>query len=196
MDGWINSLSLYRTVVRAADFLFKGGSFSDGETEALTAHLLANTHRVKGFVYYLTDAEREQGIRLISGEKPRTLLLANNAVELETLRLLALLAPDLPAVQALFLEADRRLEKLCFARVCTVGECAGASIAYLRYLTMRGVEAYREKIERGLAAVKQDRKGNGQWQHFPYRFTARWLMELPASLGVDEREYAAGRGRA
>lgn len=182
MDGWIDRLRLYRTVLRAADFLFKGGSFSDGEKDGLTAYLLAHTHRVKGFVYYPTDAERQQGIRLISGEKPRTLLLTNNAVELETLRLLALLAPDLPAVQALFSEADRRLEKQCFASVCLVGECAGASIAYLRYLTARGVEAYREKIEHGLAAVKQDRKSNGRWQHFPYRFTCRWLAELPGGF--------------
>lgn len=195
MEGWIDPLSLYRTVLHAADFLFKGGSFSDGEAQTLTAHLLANTHRVKGFVYYPTDAEREQGIRLITGEKPRTRLLAANAVELETLRLLALLAPDLPAVQALFSEADQRLEKLCFASVCLVGECAGASIAYLRYLTARGVDAHRQKIEHGVEAVKQDRKGNGRWQHFPFRFTYRWLMELPASLTADELNFATVQGR-
>jgi hypothetical protein len=178
----LGDAGIYQMVVNAAEVLFRGERLDEAARMASVSQVLAGTRRVKGFVFYPTEAEWQAGIRLITGEKPRTRLLAANAVELEILRLLALLAPGMPAVQALFREADRRLEQQCFASVCLVGECAGASIAYLRYLTARGVEAYRAKIEHGLAAVKQDRKGNGRWQHFPYRFTCRWLAELPAGF--------------
>jgi len=59
---------------------------------------------------------------LFSGEKPRAKFLTNNVVELETLRLLALLAPDEPRVQQIFQQANERLLPLCFANGCTVGE--------------------------------------------------------------------------
>jgi len=181
---------LYRTVCCATDLLFQGNSLSETEVDALVAFILANTHPHKGFIFFPTPAVRAAGIRLVTGEKPRTLLLANNAVELETLRLLALLRPDLPAVQQVLNQANLRLEKQCFASVCMVGECAAASIAYLRYLTALGVEAHRAQIEHGLASLKQDRSGDGKWRRFPTRFTRRWLQELPRQLGAAELAYS------
>ncbi len=182
--------NLYHTVCHAADLLFQGNSLSETEVDALVAFILANTHPHKGFLFFPTPAVRAAGIRLVTGEKPRTLLLANNAVELETLRLLALLRPDLPAVRQVLNQANLRLEKQCFASVCLVGECAAASIAYLRYLTALGVEAHRARIDHGLASLKQDRSGNGKWRRFPTRFTRRWLEELPRQLSAAELEYS------
>lgn len=189
MDTITQPPYLYQTVLKAAEFIFNGGNYSLTERNDLVEVIISSINRQKGFVFFPTALEREMGIRLISGEKPRTQLLANNAVELETLRLLALLQPEHPTVQELFLEAGQRLEKQCFANVCLVGECAGASIAYLRYLSARGLGNNRAKITHGLNCLKQDRSGNGRWHHFPYRFTLRWLSELPSEVVGYERTY-------
>ena len=190
MHTLIEPDNLYNTVCRAADLLFQGNSLIETNVDALVAFILANTHPYKGFLFFTTPAIRASGIRLVTGEKPRTLLLANNAVELETLRLLALLRPHQSAVRQVLDQANLRLEKQCFASVCLLGECAAASIVYLRYLTALGVEAHRAQIAHGLASLVQDRSDNGKWRHFPTRFTRRWLLELPRELSAAELEYS------
>jgi hypothetical protein len=123
-------------------------------------------------------------------------LAADNAVEMETLRLLALLQPDAAEVRQLFEMAERRLSGVCYGRVCSKGECAHASISVLRYHTARGVERGAGMIVRGLEALREERIGEGKWQTFPFYYTLLWLAELPD--GLDERvraeiSYAQGR---
>ena len=186
MMSLIDGQSLYRTVMNAANFMFEGGSYTPSERSHLVDWILAHQTRQRGFVFYPTAAERECGIRLFSGEKPQTVLATNNAVEMETLRLLALLQPDAPEVQRLFEMAERRLSGVCFGRVCSKGECAHASLSVLRYHTARGVERGARMIVRGLEALRQDRVGEGKWRCFPFYYALLWLVELPDSLPYDE----------
>ncbi|MBM3134723.1 MAG: hypothetical protein FJZ89_05420 [Chloroflexi bacterium] len=183
--------SLYATVTGAARFLFEGGSFSAEERAGLANWILAHQNRQRGFIFHPTFDEMATGIRLLSGERPRTRLLAANAVELETLRLLALLQPEADRVQRIFQEADARLAPLCFASVCTTGECAHASIAVLRYRMARDTVSAASSFSQALDALKADRRGDGRWRRFPFFFTLLWLVELPADLARDELSYAA-----
>jgi hypothetical protein len=192
MDRLVDRNSLYRTVQNAARFLYQGGILTEDDQDLLVDHILNHQNRYKGFLFYPTILEREDGIRLISGETPRTRLLANNSVELETLRLLALLGQERASVLEVFSEADLRLKEQCFAGVCLTGECPAASIAYLRYLTARDPYQYAAEIRHGLEIVKQNRSGNGRWKKFPFRFTLLWLTDLPLDFSGEELEYTRG----
>jgi hypothetical protein len=189
----MNSTSLHQTVIRAAGFLFEGGRYVAAEEIQLANWILARQNRQKGFVFFPTPEDEEDGLRLLSGEKPRTKLLARNALELETLRLLALIEPKDAAVERLQQEVGQRLSRLCFAQVCKTGECAHASIAYLRYRMAAGGREATSQFEHGLQVLKQDRDGDGRWRKFPFWFTLLWLVELPAEMAQEELAYTRDR---
>jgi hypothetical protein len=173
-----------------------GNVLTLAERERLAVWLLAHQNRQRGFSFYPTAAERERGIRLVSGEKLWTMLAADNAVEMETLRLLALLQPDAPEGNRLFERVEWRLSGVCYGRVCSKGECAHASLSVLRYYTARGSEKGAAMIGRGLEALHQDRAGEGRWRSFPFYYTLLWLAELHGERGERahaELSYARGR---
>jgi hypothetical protein len=184
----IEDQSLYGTVISTTRHLFFGGTLALAERDMLVDWILAHQNQRRGFSFYPTAVEREEGIQLLSGERPRTMLAANTAVEMETLRLLALLRPDVPEVRCLFERTERRLSGVCYGRVCPRGECAYASISVLRYHTARGAERSAGMIERGLEALRQARIGEGRWRRFPFYYALLWLAELPD--GLDERTHA------
>lgn len=185
----IDEESLYKTVFNTAEALFNGGSLNETEKAKLSSWILGRQNRWKGFIFYPSEQERETGIRLFSGEKPRTKFLADNLVELDTLRLLALIQPEEPKVRSIFQEANERLFPLCFANGCVVGECAHASIAFRRYFMAYDPEAAREKNRPTLETLKQRRDGEGRWRGFPFYFTLLWLSELPGDTACDELSY-------
>jgi hypothetical protein len=86
-------------------------------------------------MYYIPPYEGGSKLRLVTGETPKTHLLAANHFELEILRLLALWIPDDPAVREMTAGTLERLGKTCFGRFCGTGECVGASIAALRFMS-------------------------------------------------------------
>lgn len=182
--------NLYKTITNAAMFLFNGSSYTPSENMLLTRWILAHQNRYKGFIFYPTQADRENGIRLFSGEKPKTKFLANNLVELETLRTLALIQPEAPEVQQVLQKANKRLFRVCFANGCTQGECAHASLAFMRYLTVYNVNGSTNKFGQTLEVLKQKRSDEGKWHGFPFFFTLLWLTELPYSFAYDELSYA------
>ena len=182
--------NLYKTITNAAMFLFNGGSYTPSENVILTRWILAHQNRYKGFIFYPTQVDRENGIRLFSGEKPKTKFLADNAVELETLRILALIQPEALEVQQILQKANERLFRLCFANGCTQGECAHASIAFRRYLIAYDVEGSSDMFRQTLEGIKQKRSGDGKWHDFPFFFTLLWLTDLPYSFAYDELSYS------
>jgi len=113
----IDERSLYQTVTNAAMFLFDGGTFTAAQKTRLTKWILAHQNKHEDFIFYPTVRDLKTGVTLFSGERLRTKLLANNVVELETLRLLALIQPTSPSVRRVFQAANEQLSALCFADV-------------------------------------------------------------------------------
>lgn len=71
----------------------------------------------------------------VFGQTPKTQLFSGNMYELEIVRLLALLAPEHPAVPGMVAEVLARLRTTCFGNKDDgVGECFDASLAVLRFL--------------------------------------------------------------
>jgi hypothetical protein len=109
--------------MEAAERDFVVSPLSAGEATRVADWLLTHRNTGGGFVFPLTPQERRERPPLLSGEKPKTFLLAENALECESLRLLAKAAPGSPEAAQISPAADRRLSKQCFASVCTTGEC-------------------------------------------------------------------------
>lgn len=181
--------SLYQRVMETARLLFEGRRFSPSERTEIVFWILAHQNRTGDFLFPPSPEDEAAGLRLVSGELPRTRLLTRNALELETLRLLALLGSgELGVVQVLD-TAERRFSGRCFASICTTGECTGASIAWLRYRAARGDS--QELTRCGLEALGRERDTAGRWHKFPFYYSLLWLLELPAGMGKEELAYAS-----
>lgn len=86
-------------------------------------------------LFFVPPYNQGKKCRLLCGLLPKTHLLAANHYELEILRLLALWKPEDPRVVEMVRETLERLGAACFGRFCSEGECVGASVAALRFLT-------------------------------------------------------------
>jgi hypothetical protein len=138
-----------------------------------------------------TKEERAGKLRLITGERPKTRILSDNAYELELLRLLALWARGHKKVEAILYTTEKRLEKTCFAYFCSKGECTGASIAFLRFWTAYKPEDImtQKKIAKGL---KPFRDGKGLWRkglNIPFYYTFSAFNECTYEAVEEELQY-------
>ncbi len=181
---------LYQIVRDASLYLYaNGGFYPEAEKEALVECILTRQNRRAGLIFHPTPHERAQGIRLFTGERARAPFMQNCVLELDTLRLLALLQPESPAVQALFQRANPYQLTRCYAHGCTVGECAHAQIVLMRYLTALDLKAFLPRIERTLNVLKEKRYHTGKWDGFPLYLTVLWLSELPVALAQSELDF-------
>jgi hypothetical protein len=129
--------------------------------------------------------------RLITGELPKTKILADNSYELEVLRLLALWGERTPEVNAVLLTTERRIKNTCFGVFCEKGECPGASIASLRFYTaIRPDDLTLQSMI--VDKLKNHRDSNGKWNlDIPYFYLMLALTNCDYSVVEDELNYAA-----
>lgn len=132
-----------------------------------------------------------EGMRLFTGERLRTRLAANAIRFEEAARALVLLdSPTVDGVMALE-EARRRLAGRCFTDGCTLGECAHATIGWLRYLAVTDFPDTGRRLEAGLRRVNGARDGYGRWKGMPFYYTLLMLCELDSPAAHSELGYAA-----
>jgi hypothetical protein len=86
-------------------------------------------------LFYIVPHSGKKKPRLITGYLPRTHVLSANHYELEVLRLLALWGSDRRQVAEMIDQTLNRLDRTCFGHFCADGECTGASVVALRFLS-------------------------------------------------------------
>lgn len=130
--------------------LMKGKDFSDSEKQQITKSLLSavsSEDTVSRFhkgvkteytnmypMFYIPPYNDGKKLRLITGELPKTHILAANHYELEILRILVLFDKNNSVVKNMIDKTIERLDATCYAHWCSAGECVGAGISVLRFL--------------------------------------------------------------
>lgn len=143
----------YELLCHTSRALIKGQVFSDYEKYEIINTLLASidtpetVHRFLGSVKALNDGRMMYPLfyippynggkkyRLITGQMPKTHLFSANHYELEILRLLALWDSENDLVVQMVDQTLDRLAVTCFGHFCSEGECVGASVSALRFLS-------------------------------------------------------------
>jgi len=140
---------------------------------------------------FITTTPGKKKERLITGELPKTRILADNSYELEALRLLALWGERTPEMTEVLLTTDRRIKNTCFGVFCAKGECPGASIAALRFYTAMHPDdlALQAMIVDNL---KKYRNAKYKWSlDIPYFYLMLALAGCDYSIVEDELNHAA-----
>lgn len=69
--------------------------------------------------------------------------------------------------------------------------CAMCSCAYWRHLAVGGLHDSKKRLAAGMEALKEHRKGDGQWRRFPFYYTLLALSEIKLPAALEEMRYAA-----
>ena len=146
-------MSIYELICDTNWKMIKGENFSDLAKQEITKNLLSavsSKETVRRFhrgvkapedgrtlypLFYIPPYNEGKKLRLITGQLPKTHILAANHYELEILRILVLWGKDNPKVQFMLDETLKRLNTTCFAHFCATGECVGAGVTVLRLLS-------------------------------------------------------------
>jgi len=84
--------------------------------------------------YFIPPYNGGKKLQTVVPMSPKTHILSANAYELETLRLLALFAPENHAVKDMVSGTLKRLKATCFGNGCPAGECFHTALPVLRFL--------------------------------------------------------------
>lgn len=188
-------MGFYRTVVETDHRLIKGEELSPEEREGIVSTLLAAAQpyapkesgggRELSPLFYLPEAGVK--VRSLLGQTPKTGILAGNMVELETLRLLCLLAPEDGQVQLMRDATLRRLANTCFASQDDgQGECFDASLLALRFLCAAAPEDLawiQSRVDNYNRHAAEKRR---PWYSLWYFWLC--LSEMPLELALPEIE--------
>ena len=197
-------MNIYELICETNKKIMQGENFTDAEKQKISNELLSNVsskdtvsrfHKgvnATGGMYpafYITPYNNGKKLRLITGELPKTHILAANGYELEILRILALFAGDNIIVKSMLGETADRLDTTCFSNFCPQGECAGAGIAALRFWSAYNINdtARQGKIIRGISKY---RDGKGKYKlDLPMRYTRLAFSGCDYETVKDELEY-------
>lgn len=188
-------MSPYALVVETDRRLIQGETLSPEERASISETLLAEAEpspasppegrRAMAPLFF--TPEDGQRVRSLLGQTPKTQLLAGNMVELETLRLLCLLAPEDSRVQRMQNETLGRLRQVCFASTDDgLGECFDASLVTLRFLCAAvpedrtWIQSRIDNFNRHFSEKKRP------W--FPLWYFWLCLSEMPLDLALPEIE--------
>lgn len=188
-------MGFYRTVVETDHRLIKGEELSQEEREEIISALLAAAQpyapkesgggRELNPLFYLPEAGVK--VRSLLGQTPKTGILAGNMVELETLRLLCLLAPEEERVRLMRKETLARLKSTCFgSQDDGQGECFDASLIALRFLCAAAPEDLawiQSRVDNYNRHAAEKRR---PWYSLWYFWLC--LSEMPLELALPEIE--------
>ncbi len=172
---------------------FWGVEWEQAEKSACAAQIAAHYDPRARYLGFSLEPPQMEGLRLFTGERLRTRIGTLSVLGLEACRTMSLLDVYAPAVQQVLLQVNHRLMPICYVNGCILGECAHASLALMRYLSVSGLGSAQERLEEHLVKIHLRRDGKGGWTGFPYYYTLLVLSEMPGVLAVNERAYTAAR---
>ncbi|HEY7089428.1 MAG TPA: hypothetical protein VH518_15125 [Tepidisphaeraceae bacterium] len=192
-------ISLSATIDAANAMAFWNRDISTRDRAAMAGAIAATRGQVGAYAntFALSARERKQGVRLFTGERV-TNAAARHITGEEGCRALLLLgdrktAAALKAASAALLECLRRSEEEC--RQMRMGGnpgcfcCGPCTASVWRHITAGGLDRHEERLTRGLARLRQLRRGEGKWQYFPFWYTVSALVEMDIPAAAGELKY-------
>ena len=196
----VNPESLAATLDTLNQILFSGTNLTRADREP-TAKWIANRQGLR-FSYAgmpaPMDAECGAELRVFTGEPIKSAASASHILGEEACRALILLDVNDEYVAIALEKATKGMMKRLllpsgepnpetFGMYC----CAMCSCAYWRHLAVGGLRDSKKRLAAGMEALKEHRKGNGQWRRFPFYYTLLALSEIKLPSALEEMRYAA-----
>lgn len=135
--------------------------------------------------------QRERNLWLFTGERLVTNFAKIHIFQMECCRALFSSAKDRAGLANALQETILSIDGVCFTNDCIQGECAHASLAWMRCLSAGMVAGGASRLEKRLAQLSGRRDGNGRWKGFPFYYTLMVLNEIDHPLAHAEIKYTS-----
>lgn len=141
--------------------------------------------------FALSTRDYQLGKWLFTGERLVTNLAIRNIASIDATRILILSANYSNEVIEKIELAKEWMEKSCFSKFCTTGECKHSSTAYARYLAIKHREQNNKKLSDFVKILSKFRNNNSKWFGFPFYFTLLALLEIDTKDSLKELQFAS-----
>jgi len=203
-------MTIYETICDVNEKLIKKESIETNFKQDTINYILNNisgNEKINSFIkhfkdnknmyplYFIPPYNNGKKLRIISGYKPKTILLSSNHYELEILRILNLWSNKNDIVKDMTMNTLTRLDKTCFGHYCSKGECIGASVTALRFINTvcHDKTDWVKELLNPLSKLFIDQKGMGIKNNFPFFYFCLVLSELPIELAkkyiIEKQEF-------
>ncbi len=120
---------------------------------------------------------------LETGEKLRTVFASHDISYIETCRKLLPFREYNTEIDEFLKDFEKKLAGACYAGNCSIGECAHASIALLRYAAAGGFgKDSLIHINIQLKKLKKYRNNKGLWRKYPRKYTEFVIEEIDGAV--------------
>ncbi|MFA6291498.1 MAG: hypothetical protein WC637_06930 [Victivallales bacterium] len=195
---FINQNSLAGTVDLISEAIFYSRNISKQESLAAGKWLSARQGLPGSYasMFAPTELDRQNGVRVFTGEKISSRAAIAHILGEETCRILSVLDINDKGIKTAHAAAIRgftaRLadsEKRGYA----IGTycCGKCSAAYWRNLLVTEFPRREERLAEGMKELKRSRIGDGRWRRFPFFYLSLALTEIGPDLAKSEMQYAA-----
>jgi hypothetical protein len=201
--------SLSRTLDVVCEAMFMGRSLGRPERVQVATWIAGRNGLPDAYAqtFALFEAERREGIRLFTGE--RVTSSAGHIAAREACRVLRWL--DVPAAANALKQVSQRLAQRVGpleppspapeakranwlwpyrGGVYCCGKC---TVGLWRDMPSGNYDFLEQRLTRGLAWLRDCRKGDGTWRVFPFWYTNLALVDIDHAAAVAELKYAAPR---
>jgi hypothetical protein len=181
---------MYKTLDTINEIIFEGRFITGEQRDEIVAWMTGRQYRTganAGF-FRPTGHDQAEPLRLFTGEVVKTHFATDLIPALEAGRALCLLCEPGPALESCLRPLEDRVAETGLKDVCTAGEFAHTTAAYIRYLWVRG---NTRKLPAQLRAIHSLQDGTGRWARMPFYYTLFALIEIDHPLAFNELVYAA-----
>jgi len=199
--SYLDRSSLGATLDSVSEAQCFGKTIPEAQRQSVARWIAGRQGLPGAYAGMFAPTERDAlGSRLFTGEAVHSRVGVAHLLGEEGCRILASLRVEDRAVQAALGRAVEGMsirideEERRSRRVGTYC-CGTCSVGYWRNLAIHLFPRAEERLRLGMKALKQHRRGDGQWRRHPFFFTSLALTEIGAELAGEEMEYAATRWR-
>ena len=141
--------------------------------------------------FSLSTRDYQLGKWLFTGERLVTNLAIRTIASIDATRILVLSSNHSNEIMGKIDLAKIWMEKSCFSKFCSTGECKHSSTAYARYLASINQEKNSKKLSSYVKLLSKFRNNNNKWSDFPFYFTLLTLLEIDTKDSLKELQFAS-----
>jgi hypothetical protein len=194
----VNPNSLSETLDNINEAFFYNKPLTTADKESAAKWLVSRRGKTGSYASMFAPTQRDfsKGAKVFTGEPVTSNAAIGHILGEEACRVLIQLKVKTPEVKdALKKATNGMLKRLYYdptIRKLRGMYCCGiCSASYWRHLAVGGLDHSEKRLVLGMKALRQHRKGNGEWHRFPFYYTLLALNEIDLKQALAEMQYAA-----
>lgn len=141
--------------------------------------------------FSFSTRDYQLGKWMFTGERIITNLAIRNILSIDATRILLFNREHSESVNEIIKKSHAWMERSCFSKFCTTGECKHSSTAFARYLVSLDQEDNEIRLNNFVKTLSNFRNNKGKWDGFPFYYSLLALLDIQTTNAIKELQFAA-----